>query len=847
MSQTQFIQLTPIVSWPREVRVGEVYAVTADLKAARGQADWPYPEEEFEVTCMLDGLPFLETTLVGSSALLLHRFGGTYRPVEFTIRALEEPPRGYRPSLSLSFVNSGGTTLETAFLSVTIATRREVVVRESSPPARPQPDALTRELAPPPGVNLRSGGADVSVYAGHADAVELCLFDPGDRAGTSERRVPLLERAHGWWFGFVPDMQAGQRYGLRAHGDWHPDQGLRHNPAKLLLDPYAKALEGKVRWGPEVYGHVVDKGWHGDGELLSDLDSRANVPRSVVIDNYFDWKDDRPPRHAPSELVIYEAHVRNQTMLHPGVPAEQRGTYAGLAHPASVAHLTNLGVTAVELLPIHAFTHEPHLVRRGLTNHWGYNTLGFFAPHAPYAAASDPQGVVDEFKGMVKLLHREGIEVILDVVYNHTAEQDRTGAMLSWRGLDQRAYYRLDERGRDIDVTGCGNTLDLRHPVVCRMVLDSLRYWVQEYHVDGFRFDLAVALSRGRGDDFDPDHPFLVALRTDPVLSSVKLIAEPFDVGSNGWRTGQFPPPFMEWNDRYRDSVRRFWVGDVRSAPQDRPTDGLQDLATRLAGSRDLFGNRDRGPTASVNYVTAHVGFTTADLVAYDHKHNEANGEDNHDGTNDNLSWNHGVEGPTDDPQVLAARTLAIRNLLGTLLLSTGVPMINAGDELGRSQGGNNNPYCQDNSTSWINWDLEPWQQELLATTSHLIRVRQSLPTLRQRVWALGRQVHDDGTRDMEWYAADGTPMGDRWTEGHRLVQLYVAGAGTGWDSALLVVNGGTTDVEVTLPAVPRVTTYRLLWDSVWERPRDGGDAAPLGPVTLSATSLRVYAASEGA
>jgi isoamylase len=714
-----------------------------------------------------------------------------------------------------------------------------------SHPTTIPPGPMTRDLAPRPGVTLVEGGADVAVYAGHADAVELCLFDAGDKAGTSERRIPLLERAHGWWFAFVPGITAGQRYNFRAHGAWSPDQGLRHNPAKLLLDPYAKAIEGKVRWGAEVYGHVVDVRWHGDGELISGLDSRGHMPRGVVVDDRFDWEGDVAPNRSRSESVIYEAHVRNQTALHPGVPPELRGTYAGLAHPASVAHLTSLGVTAVELLPVHAFTHEPHLVRRGLTNHWGYNTLGFFAPHGAYAAAKDPQGAVDELKGMVKLLHGEGIEVILDVVYNHTAEQGRTGAMLSWRGLDQRAYYRLDERGRDIDVTGCGNTLDLRHPVVCRMVLDSLRYWVQEYHVDGFRFDLAVALGRGRGDDFDPDHPFLVALRTDPVLSAVKLIAEPWDVGMHGWRTGQFPPPFMEWNDRYRDAVRRFWVGDVRSQRHHRRGHGLQELATRLAGSRDLFGHRDRGPTASINFVAAHDGFTTADLVAYDTKHNEANGEDNRDGSDNNGSWNHGTEGPSDDPQVIAARTLAIRNLMGTLLLSTGVPMINAGDELGRSQGGNNNPYCQDNGTSWINWDLEPWQQDLLDTTSHLIRVRQALPVLRQRVWALGRQVHDDGTRDMEWYAADGTPMGDRWTQGSRLVQLYVAGAWMGWDSALLVVNGGVEDVEVTLPEAPGVTTYRLLWDSTWSRPRDGGDPVVPGPVTVGATSLRVYAASD--
>ncbi len=713
-----------------------------------------------------------------------------------------------------------------------------------SPSPAPPPGPLTRDLPPPPGVTLVDGGADVAVYAGHADGVELCLFEPGDTAGESERRVPLRERAHGWWFGFVPDLGPGQRYNLRAEGTWDPDQGLRHNPAKLLLDPYARAIEGEVTWGPEVYGHTVDGGWHGDGHHRSTLDSRANIPRCVVVDDEFDWEDDRPPGHSRSDSVLYETHVRGQTMLHPGVPPELRGTYAGLAHPASLEHLTSLGVTAVELLPVHAFTHEPHLVGLGMTNHWGYNTLGFLAPHAAYAATKDPQGVVDEVKGMVKLAHREGIEVILDVVYNHTAEQDRTGATLSWRGLDQRAYYRLDERGRDIDVTGCGNTLDLRHPVVCRMVLDSLRTWVQDYHVDGFRFDLAVALGRGRGDDFDPDHPFLVALRTDPVLSAVKLIAEPWDLGLHGWRTGQFPPPFMEWNDRYRDAVRHFWVSDLRAQAHGSPGHGVQELATRLAGSRDLFGDRDRGPTASVNFVTAHDGFTLADLVTYDHKHNEANGEQNRDGSNGSTSWNHGAEGPGDDPDLLAARTRTIRNVLGTLLLSTGVPMITAGDEMGRTQGGNNNAYCQDNETSWVDWDLAPWQADLLETTRRLIRVRGELPALRQRGWSLGRQVHDDGTRDMEWYSADGALMGHRWDDpGVRVVQLLVAGTLLGDASALVVVNGGPDEVDVVLPAPPGGSSYRLLWDSTWPTPQDVGDDVAPGSVAVPPTSLRVYAA----
>ena len=703
------------------------------------------------------------------------------------------------------------------------------------------PGSAVRDLPPPPGVTLVPGGADVAVYAGHADGVEVCLFEADDPAGESERRVRLEERAHGWWFGLVPGMAAGQRYGLRVDGPWEPESGLLHNPAKLLVDPYAGALEGGVTWGPEVYGHLVDAAWQGDVEARSTLDSRGNVPRGVVVDHAFDWGEDRPPGHSRSETVVYEAHVRNQTMLHPGVPEHLRGTYAGLAHPASIEHLTSLGATAVELLPVHAFTHEPHLVRRGLTNHWGYNTLGFMAPHAPYAAAGDPQGAVDEVKGMVKLLHEAGLEVILDVVYNHTAEQGRAGATLSWRGLDQRAYYRLDERGRDIDVTGCGNTLDLRHPVVCRMVLDSLRHWVREYHVDGFRFDLAVALGRGRGDEYDPDHPFLVALRTDPVLSRVTLIAEPWDVGMHGWRTGQFPPPFLEWNDRFRDTVRRFWVGDVRAQADGHRGHDARELATRLTGSRDLFGVRDRGPTASVNFVTAHDGFTLADLVSFDHKHNEANGEDNRDGSNGNSSWNHGVEGPTQDPAVLAARTRALRNLLGTLLLSAGVPMLTAGDELGRSQGGNNNPYCQDNEISWVDWRLAPWQEDLLATTRHLLALRRAMPSLRQRVWLTGRPVDEDGTLDVQWYAGDGHPMGDRWHgEGTRVLQMALAPPPGADDGALVVVNGSADPVTVTLPAGP--AGYRLAWDSAEDRPGPPTPAEPGNGVTLAPTSMHVYA-----
>ena len=696
---------------------------------------------------------------------------------------------------------------------------------------------------------MTSDGVDFAVYAGHADAVEICLFEAGDAAGASERRITLADRAHGTWFGSVPGLCAGQRYAVRAHGPWQPAQGLRYNAAKLLLDPYARAIEGQVTWRPEVFGHVVDAALRGDPDVRDERDSAAYVPRAVVVDERFDWGDDAPPQIPWAETVIYETHVRNLTKRHPGIPEPLRGTYAAMAHPATIAHLQALGVTSVELLPVHAFSHEPAVVQRGLVNHWGYNTLGFSAPQAAYAASSDPQGVLDEFKGMVKLLHAGGLEVILDVVYNHTCEQSRDGATLSWRGLDNRAYYRLDERGRDIDVTGCGNTLDLRHPVVARMVLDSLRYWVGQCHVDGFRFDLAVALGRGRDDGYDPDHPFLVALRTDPVLSRVKLIAEPWDLGVHGWRTGQFPPPFAEWNDRFRDTVRTFWLSDVERSARHEPGHGVRELATRLAGSQDLFGAHDRGPIASVNYVAAHDGFTLADTTIYAHKHNGANGEGSRDGHDDNRSWNHGVEGPGADASLLAARRRSIRNLLATELLATGVPMINAGDEIGRSQRGNNNTYCQDNDLSWFDWDLERWQSDLLATTRFLTRLRATSPVLAQRSFFTGRAAHQDGLADLQWFAADGQPMHNgTWDDPHtRTLTMFLNGSHVGGESLLIVFHGGARSAEVTLPAWGEGAAYRLVWDSAWERPpascdvEDTQGAVEDGPVTLTAASVRVY------
>jgi glycogen operon protein len=700
-------------------------------------------------------------------------------------------------------------------------------------------------------MTLVEGGADFAVYAGHADSVEVCLYDTGDTTGETERRVPLTQRSFGIWFGFLPGVAPGQRYAVRADGPWRPTEGLRYNSAKVLLDPYARAIEGEVSWTPEVFAHRVDERLKGDDLIRSTLDSAGAVPRCVVVDDTFDWGDDRRPHTALADSVVYETHVRSLTMRHPDVPDHLRGTYAGLCHPSVVAHLKSVGATAVELLPVHAFTSEPEVVARGLTNFWGYNTLGFFAPHAAFASTQDPQGALDEFKGMVRLLHAEGIEVILDVVYNHTAEQSRTGASLSWRGLDNRAYYRLDDRGQDIDVTGCGNTLDLRHAMVCRMVLDSLRYWVNECHVDGFRFDLAVALGRGQNDDYDPNHPFLVALRTDPVLSGVKLIAEPWDVGIHGWRTGQFPPPFSEWNDRFRDSVRTFWLDDLKAASQGHPGHGVRELATRLAGSQDLFGTRDRGPIASVNFVAAHDGFSTADLTRYNAKHNGPNGEGNRDGSDNNRSWNHGVEGPveagTAGEAIEATRRRSMRNLLATTLLATGVPMLNAGDEFGRTQGGNNNPYCQDNETSWCDWDFEPWQSELLETTQFLTRLRAEFPVLRQRVFFTGREVHEDGSQDLAWFGVDGEPMANgQWEDpATRTLLMLLNGAWIGHQSLLILLHGGTEPATATLPTVPGITTYRLLWDSTDEAPADPGEPVEPGEVKVGPSSIQIYCAAD--
>jgi isoamylase len=530
------------------------------------------------------------------------------------------------------------------------------------------------------GAHVDGDGVRFAVFSSVADAVEVCVFDDRGR----ETRHALEADDRDVWQGHVAGAGHGTRYGFRVHGPWDPASGLRCNPAKLLLDPYARAIEGAVEWNPAVYGDNA-------------ADSAPFVPRSVVGAEPFDWADDRPPATALVDSIIHELHVKGFTRLHPEVPEPLRGSYAGLAHPAAIGHLQRLGVTAVELLPVHQFVHDAALVAHGLRNYWGYQSIGYFAPHNEYAASGDPVG---EFKTMVRALHAAGLEVILDVVFNHTAEGDEHGPTLCFRGLDNPAYYRLaDDRSRYVDDTGVGNTLDTHRPAALRLVMDALRYWVTEMHVDGFRFDLAASLGRATSD-FDPFSAFLDAVGQDPVLSQVKLIAEPWDIGQGGYELGDFPPGWSEWNGRYRDTVRDFWRGTPGT---------LADFATRLTGSADLYG-RTRRPTASINLVTVHDGFTLTDLVSYDAKHNEANGEDNRDGNDDNRSWNRGAEGPTDDPSVLELRARQRRNLLATLLLSEGIPLLLGGDELGRTQRGNNNAYCQDNAISWIDWAGGRWR-----------------------------------------------------------------------------------------------------------------------------------------
>ena len=610
----------------------------------------------------------------------------------------------------------------------------------------------------PLGATWGPEATNFAVYAPEARSVEVCLFEDGPD-GEIERRVRLTEQTLGIWHGEIPGVPVGQRYGYRADGPWEPGWGLRFNPAKLLLDPYARATSGDVRHHDALYGYVRPGPRDGEDAAAvkaatrDERDSAPYTARSVVVHDDFDWGDDRCPRTSWTDTVVYELHVKGFTQLHDRVPAELRGTYAGLTYPAAVDYLKDLGVTTVELLPIHQLATEPHLARQGLTNYWGYNTLNFFSPHNRYAAAEDRGGQVREFKEMVKALHAAGLEVVLDVVYNHTAEGGADGPTLSYRGLDDRGYYKrvgpYDDRY--FDVTGCGNTVDTSHSPVLRMVLDSLRYWVTEMHVDGFRFDLAPALSR-HGTEVDLRGHFLTTIAQDPILREVKLIAEPWDASGDGYQVGHFPPPWVEWNDKYRDTVRDFWRAS---------SGGIREVASRLAGSSDLYADDGRSPYASVNFVTAHDGFTLRDLVSYNEKHNEANGEDNRDGTDNNRSWNCGTEGETDDPAIVALRRKQAANLMATLCLSTGVPMITAGDERGRTQRGNNNAYAQDNEISWIDWRPDDAWLDLYETTKAALRLRREHPALRQRHFLAGAPTVEGGPKDLAWIHPEGREMTD--------------------------------------------------------------------------------------
>jgi len=618
-------------------------------------------------------------------------------------------------------------------------------------------DAVTQQRVRPGsrfplGATPDGEGTNFALFSENATRIELCLFDEN---GQHERCVPLRETTAHVWHGYLPGIGPGQRYGYRVDGPWEPEHGHRFNASKLLIDPYAQALTGQVDWNAPVFGYRL-----GKSDLVRDKRNDARgVPKGIVIADDFDWSGDRRPDIALNDSVIYELHVKGFTERHPDLPPELRGTYAGLAAPPVIDYLKNLGITAVELLPVHAFLDDKHLLDQGLRNYWGYNTINFFAPEARYSASGDTGGQVTEFKQMVKALHAAGIEVILDVVYNHTAEGNHLGPTLSFRGIDNASYYRLvpDDPRHYMDYTGTGNTLNAMHPQVLQLIMDSLRYWVEEMHVDGFRFDLASALAREL-HDVDRLGSFFDVIHQDPVLSRVKLIGEPWDIGEGGYMVGSFPPLWSEWNDKYRDTVRAYWkAGDVSVA----------ELAFRLTGSSDLYQGDGRRPSASINFVVAHDGFTLEDLVSYNDKHNEANGEHNRDGHDHNLSWNHGVEGPTDDPKITAARDQTKRNLIATLLLSQGVPMLAHGDEIGRTQNGNNNVYAQDNETSWVDWDLDDCKRALLGFTREMIALRERHPSLGRPRFFQGRKIRGSQVEDLAWFRPDGEPMTDEeWDEG---------------------------------------------------------------------------------
>jgi isoamylase len=661
----------------------------------------------------------------------------------------------------------------------------------------------------PLGATYDGAGTNFSIFSEVAQRVELCLLDETG----AETRIDLPETTAFCWHGYLPNVVPGQRYGFRVHGPWAPENGFRCNPAKLLLDPYAKAVEGMVQWNEAVFPYRF-----ADPEgPPNDADSAPFVPKCVVTNPFFDWGNDRPPRTPAHQSILYELHVKGFTQRHPDVPEDLRGTYAGLAHPAAIGHLKKLGVTAVELMPVHQFIHDGHVIERGLRNYWGYNSICYLAPHNEYAAAGGFIGQqVQEFKQMVKTLHQEGIEVILDVVYNHTVEGNEKGPLLSFKGIDNAAYYRLvpGDRRYYMDYTGTGNSLNMRHPHVLQLIMDSLRYWVLELHVDGFRFDLASTLAREL-HDVDRLSAFFDIIQQDPVISQVKLIAEPWDVGEGGYQVGNFPPLWSEWNGKYRDEVRDFWRG----------ADGaLNELAFRFTGSSDLYATNGRRPSASINFVTAHDGFTLHDLVSYNEKHNEANYEDNRDGESHNRSWSCGVEGATEDLEVCALRARQKRNFLTTLFLSQGIPMLLAGDEIGHTQGGNNNAYCQDNEISWLDW--EGADRELLDFTAELIHFRRGHPVFRRRRWFLGAAIRGCDARDIVWMRPDGEEMSEEdWHDpAGRALGVFLNGQGIGSpdergekvvdDSFYLMLNAGGEALTFRMPDRPH-------WGQSWGRALD--------------------------
>ena len=668
--------------------------------------------------------------------------------------------------------------------------------------AEPCPDP-----APPPGVTLLPGGACFVVHSRHATAVELCLFDPADPTREIARHA-MSRGERDLWRLHLRGARPGLVYGYRAHGPWLPENALRYNPNKLLLDPYARAVVGPS------HGHSAQLGPEGPGEGNGALDSAPFAPKAVVVDEAFDWGDDRPPRVPWRDTVIYELHVKGFTQRHPQVPEAQRGTYAGLAHPAVIEYLRELGVTSLQLLPVHQHLDDQFLLEKGLTNYWGYNTIGFFAPHAEYASASEPGACVREFKTMVKALHAAGLEVILDVVYNHTAEGDERGPTLLFRGLDDRLYYRhhFGESGASyVNVTGCGNAVNTASPPALRLILDSLRYWVTEMHVDGFRFDLAVTVGRDDDHAFDANSQFLAALAQDPVLSRVKLIAEPWDIlRMDSYQVGGFPEPWRELNGRYRDTVRRFWTNEPGSTAE---------FAKRLCGSQDLYGWSQRPALTSVNFLTSHDGFTLLDLVSYERKHNEANGEANRDGDDANHSTNCGIEGPTEDAEVLARRARLRRSLMATLMTSIGVPFLTAGDERGRSQGGNNNAYCQDNDVSWIDWSV--CDEAMLACTRRLIALRRAEPALRRTEFFTGLPATEGGPPDVLWLRGDGHLLcHERWHEPGR--SHFGALLGEGF---LLLFNRAGEAIDFLLPG-----DRACVWEIVFDSAHNGHAAPPRHP-----------------